>query len=187
MCKRKFGKLIIDRPGELRFQSTSNDKARRWASVGLHNVERIVRTRDYHFAAIQSEGDALVATRTGELHFDRTKRGRFDINIEFLCGSYENVAAIGLASQDGREEADHLWTPNWGTLVKPSAIACDTYARMAAMFGIPAFYRWQAAFFDMPFKLGEAYSVELDRRATFGHQPAIGLLRRTAQGRSSRK
>ena len=98
------------------------------------------------------------------------KAVRLDLDVELLDRRDQHVPAVGLAPQDGREQADHRRPPDRRALVIPGAVAGDAHARMAAALRIPLVDRRQPALVDQLLQLGEADPLQLDRRTALRHR-----------------
>ena len=71
-------------------------------------------------------------------HLDRPEGGGLDLDLELLDRGHQHVAAVGLAPQDGREQAHHRRPADRRAVMIPGAVAGDAHPRMAAALGIPA-------------------------------------------------
>jgi len=119
------------------------------------------------------------------VHLDGTEGGGFDLDVELFNRRDEHMPPVRLPPQHGREQAHHRRPSDRLAFVKPGAVAGDAHSRIAAALRIPSVDRGQAAFIDQPLKLGEADPLQIDWWTALGHPAVIGLLRRSAQGRSA--
>ena len=141
----------------------ADKNAGRGASVRVDEVKRMVGPENDCVAAIQPEGEALIAAFALTGHLDRTEGRRFDVDVELLRRSYQDVASVRFAPQHRREQADHRPATDRAPLVVPGSVTRDAHGRMAAMLGIPPIDGRQATLVDQLLQLGEAHSLQLDR------------------------
>jgi hypothetical protein len=141
----------------------------------------MVAVEHHRIAAVEPEGDAELAAIALAMHFDGAEGSSFHIDVELLGRRDEHVAAVGLAPQDRREEADHGWPIDTFALVIPRAVAGDPHVRMAASLGIPLIHRRKPPLVDQLLKLGEADPLQVDRRAALGHLAVIARSAATKQ------
>ena len=148
----------------------ANEQARRGAAVASRRPAEDDRGPSIdRVSAVEREGDALIAAVAFADHLDRAEGGRFNLDVELLDGGDEDVTAIGLAAQNGREQADHRGAPDWLSVMIPGAVARDAHPEFAAALGVPSLDRRQAALLDQLLKLVEADPLKLDRWAALRH------------------
>jgi NAD(P)-dependent dehydrogenase (short-subunit alcohol dehydrogenase family) len=167
-----FGELIIDRARELGFEAVADKNARRGAVLRVENAQRVLGIEDHGIAAVEAKRDLAFAAFALAVHLDGAEGSPIDVDLELFNRRDEQMSSVGFAPEHGREQPDHRRPPDRRSLVEPGAVASDAHAGMAAALRIPLVNRRQAALVDQLLQLDEAQSLELDRRAGFGHRPA---------------
>ena len=113
------------------------------------------------FPGIEAKGERGVPADTLRLHFDRDKGGVLDRDVELFDGRDQDIAAVGLATQDGREQPHHFLAPDRRAHVEPCPVACDPHVAVAAMRRIPLRDRRQASLAREPGHVGERQAGEI--------------------------
>ena len=167
--KRDVGEFIIKRAGKLGLEPVADREARTGTVGGGDDDERMRRAGDDRVAAVEPETEAAGFTLALAGHFERAQGGRFDLNGQFLGRGDEDVAAVWLAPEDGREQAHHRLAPDRIALMIPGAIAGDAHVRIAAVGGMPLVDRGTRARLDRGGERIEPLSGEVDRGAGLGH------------------
>src|SRR3546814_7401383 len=67
----------------------------------------MVRSRHYQIIGIETEDERAMFPLAFALHLDRAERRVLDRDRQLLARGDEDMAAVGLAAQDRREESDH--------------------------------------------------------------------------------
>src|SRR3546814_720576 len=71
------------------------------------------------------------------LHLDRAEGRVLDRDRQLFGRGDEDMAAIGFAAQDRREELDHRGTVDAPALVIPTAVGANLHRAVAGAFGMP--------------------------------------------------
>src|SRR3954452_23244794 len=138
-----------------------------------HYSEGMILSEKHDVAAIQPESDATAAAFAFAVHLDRAKGGGIDVNVELFDGGHQHVPAIGLAPQNGREQASHRRAPDRRAFVVPGPVSPDAHSRMAAAIRVPPIDRRQLAILRELLEIVEAYSLEFGRRIALGHRRSL--------------
>ena len=121
----------------------------------------MLRPGDDEVAGVEPEGEAAASPFAFALQLDRDERRVLDLDVELLDRRDQDEAAVGLAAQDGREQAHHRRPADRAALVKPGAVARDPHLAVAAMGRVPALDRRQPPLLGQPRDLGEAEAGEV--------------------------
>ena len=151
-------------------------QARRGAKVRFDHAKTVRGSGDHDVAAVELEGDAAILAASFGLHLDCAERSAFDFNLELLDWRDQDMAAVGLAAKDGREQPHHCRSGDWRTLMVPGAVPSDTHFAVPAMRRVPALHRRKPPIVGKLLQIGKAQSLEFDRKTGLGHRPS--LLRR---------
>src|SRR5436190_13582838 len=108
------------------------EQARGGTGFGLDDPEGMLGAENDRIAAVEPKADPRVAAGTLYAHLDGPKSGRFDLDVELLDRRDEHVATVGLAPENGREQADHRQAPDRAAFVMPGSVSTDAHARVAA-------------------------------------------------------
>jgi hypothetical protein len=108
----------------------------------------MIGSDDDRIAAVQFQRDLPVTSFTRGLHLDRSKGSAFNFNVELFDRGDEDVAAVRLPPQYGREQAHHRRAGDGRTLMIPGAVSGDPHLTVAAALRIPLIDRGQAALID---------------------------------------
>jgi len=158
---------------EHEFQTVAHEDAGGGAIFAVDDAQRVIGTEEHGVPAVELERNRPVAAAAVAGHLRCPERRRVNVDLELLDGSDQHMAAVGLASQHGREQADHCRPTDRTALVIPGAVPGDAHAGMAAALGVPLVDGRQPALVDKRLELGEAQSLELDRRAGLRHRAPV--------------
>ena len=113
--------------------------ARRGAGGRVDHRQCMVGPDDQRVGMIDFERDSAGFIGPFAGHRDGAEGGAVDRDRQPLGGGDEDVAAIGLAAQHGREHADHRVAADRLAAIGPAAIAVNDHLAVAAMRGVPPF------------------------------------------------
>jgi len=126
---------------------------------------------DQRIAAVECQADAPALAIAFHGHLGRAKSGRFNIDRQLLDRSDQDVTSVRLATQHGREKADHRRPGDRRSTIEPGAVAGDPHAAIAATGRVPSIDRRRpAALLDRSGKRGEGLALGFDGRTAFGHR-----------------
>jgi len=185
--QRDVGQFVIKRARQLGLEPVAHREPRRWAMWGLDHAQRVVGAGNDRVAAVERKADATFVARPFHRHRKRAKRGCLDEDRQFLGGGDEDMAAIGLAPQHGREQADHRLAPDRVPLVIPRAVARNAHLAVAAVIRVPAFDRGVRAVGDTRRKLVERLAGEIDRGVRFRHRSGFRAATSSLRERRSKR
>jgi hypothetical protein len=172
LSEGKLGKFVIDRSGELGFETVPDEETEGGALLSLGHLERVVRAEDHGIAAVQREGNFLMTPVTLSRHLNGPKCRRFHFDVEFLDRGDQHVTAIGLAAKHGREQPHHGRSANWLSVVIPGAVTGNSHSRMSATFRIPFFDRRQSALVHQGLEFRDTDPAKVNGWARLGHEIA---------------
>src|SRR3546814_6586040 len=105
----------------------------------------LVRSRHHEIVGIETEDELAMFPLAFALHLDRAERRVLDRDRQLLARGDEDMAAVGLAAQDRREESDHRGTADPSAFMVPAAVGTDFHRAVAGAFGVPLLDRRQLA------------------------------------------
>src|SRR3546814_4469900 len=103
----------------------------------------MVRSRHYQIIGIETEDERAMFPLAFALHLDRAERRVLDRDRQLLARGDEDMAAVGLAAQDRREESDHRAAADPSAFMVPAAVGTDFHRAVAGAFGVPLLDRRQ--------------------------------------------
>src|SRR3546814_14628369 len=86
----------------------------------------MVRSRHYQIIGIETEDERAMFPLAFALHLDRAERRVLDRDRQLLARGDEDMAAVGLAAQDRREESDHRAAADSSAFMLPAAVARES-------------------------------------------------------------
>ena len=167
--ERNFRQLVIDGARKLGLEPVTDQEARDKALVGVGDAERMILVENDCIVRIEAESDATFLPLALAMQLYGAKRSPLDVDVELFDGGDDDVMAVRLAPQHGREEAHHFPPQYRPSFMIPGAVGGNSHRRNAAMLRMPLIHWRQLAFVDQLLQGGEAYPLKVDGRMSFGH------------------
>ena len=134
----EIGKLIEDRPRDLRLQAAAHMDIGRGSSVSGSVSTRIGLSGPANglVADIGGEDKPLLASFAFHLQEHRQERRVLD-RIRIFSAGVTRMETVGIFAQDGGEQPHQLLAADGRALMKPGAVARDSDVDVAAMGRVP--------------------------------------------------